>query len=164
MKLQSQQECPTLTRAILGLHIDRKPSSDVVGIEGLKYLRKPNEDQLEAINLTLSNELTLVSGPPGTCKTELIAMIAFAFLSNNPTSKVLAVAPSNVAVDELALRINSYSLSVARLFSKSFDSSLSVAGHLSIEELMFKIDPSLKDLSRKHDNGELNSVQDLKFM
>ncbi|PFH32354.1 AAA family protein [Besnoitia besnoiti] len=49
----------------------------------------------------LTNRLTLVQGPPGTGKTHVACAIIDAWQRNDPTKKILAVADSNVAADNL---------------------------------------------------------------
>ncbi|PHJ15980.1 aaa family protein, partial [Cystoisospora suis] len=49
----------------------------------------------------LTSRLTLVQGPPGTGKTHVACAIIDAWQRNDPSKKILAVADSNVAADNL---------------------------------------------------------------
>lgn len=63
-----------------------------------------NEAQKEAVKLCLSsNELGLIHGPPGTGKTTTIVEVILQFVQIG--LKVLVVAPSNIAVDNIAEKI-----------------------------------------------------------
>lgn len=65
-----------------------------------------NEPQQEAVRNALSNSLiTVILGPPGTGKTTTLAAYIAEAVKREPTVKILACAPSNVAVDNLALRV-----------------------------------------------------------
>ncbi|HEX6512618.1 MAG TPA: AAA domain-containing protein, partial [Chloroflexota bacterium] len=62
-----------------------------------------NEFQLEALRAVLERDVVYVWGPPGTGKTTALALIAEALVRRG--LRVLAVAPTNVAVDNAALKI-----------------------------------------------------------
>lgn len=47
----------------------------------------------------------VIWGPPGTGKTESVARLLAAFIASRAGGRVLAVAPTNIAVDQLALRM-----------------------------------------------------------
>ncbi|KAN0048055.1 hypothetical protein ACTA71_002446 [Dictyostelium dimigraforme] len=73
-----------------------------------------NESQLSAIASTLKNQggFSLLQGPPGTGKTKTILALLSVFTTvltniekSNSDPKILVCAPSNAAVDEIALRI-----------------------------------------------------------
>lgn len=70
-----------------------------------------NERQIEAVTrvskaaLTEKPQISLIHGPPGTGKSKVIVNIVIQILSENPKSQILVCAPSNAAVDELALRL-----------------------------------------------------------
>ena len=69
---------------------------------------KPNEDQLNAINLSLKNSICFIWGPPGTGKTQTLGMIAYNLIKSG--KRILFASNTNRAVDVgvLAL-INRYS-------------------------------------------------------
>ncbi|RQX67743.1 AAA family protein [Toxoplasma gondii CAST] len=71
--------------------------SDVVLPTGLPLTRPQKAACLSA----LTNRLTLVQGPPGTGKTHVACAIIDAWQRNDPSKKILAVADSNVAADNL---------------------------------------------------------------
>jgi hypothetical protein len=88
-----------LRRVLLGL---RQPPSDVISthaaFQGIGHL---NADQQRAVRLINSNNpLTLVLGPPGTGKTDTIAIALEIFLRRSPDARVAVVSQANVAVDE----------------------------------------------------------------
>lgn len=88
-----------LRRVLLGLRHDptNEISSDAV-FQGISHL---NADQQQAVRLINSKSpLTLVLGPPGTGKTDTIAIAIEVFLRQYPDSRVAVVSQANVAVDE----------------------------------------------------------------
>ena len=67
-----------------------------------------NEHQKSAVRLVNSNNpLTLILGPPGTGKTDTIAVAVEAFLRNHPEARVAIVSQANVAVDEALHKLKS---------------------------------------------------------
>lgn len=79
-----------------------------------------NPSQLQAVQSALSRSVTLWQGPPGTGKTStLTAMVAAAvrMLEDDPVprGRVLAVAASNVAVDNLVEGLLRHGLQVVRV-------------------------------------------------
>ncbi|XP_043483805.1 probable helicase senataxin [Leptopilina heterotoma] len=70
-----------------------------------------NERQIEAVMrvskaaLTEKPQISLIHGPPGTGKSKVIVNTVIQILSENPKTQILVCAPSNAAVDELALRL-----------------------------------------------------------
>lgn len=65
-----------------------------------------NEPQQDAVRHAMSNPLiTLIQGPPGTGKTTTLAAFIAECVRREPQIKILACAPSNVAVDNLAIRV-----------------------------------------------------------
>jgi hypothetical protein len=62
-----------------------------------------NEFQLAALRAVLERDVTYVWGPPGTGKTTALALIGEALARRG--LRVLAVAPTNVAVDNAALKL-----------------------------------------------------------
>jgi hypothetical protein len=88
-----------LRRVLLGL---RQPPSDEIlthaAFQDIGYL---DADQQRAVRLINSNSpLTLVLGPPGTGKTDTIAIALEVFLRRCPDARVAVVSQANVAVDE----------------------------------------------------------------
>lgn len=65
-----------------------------------------NIPQRDAVCQSLSNPLiALIQGPPGTGKTTTVAAVIAEAVLQNPGIKILACAPSNVAVDNLAVKV-----------------------------------------------------------
>ncbi|XP_055338864.1 regulator of nonsense transcripts 1 homolog [Paramacrobiotus metropolitanus] len=66
----------------------------------------PNQWQIHAAELALTNRLTLIQGPPGTGKTETAALVIFNFYRFlQKGEQILCCAPSNHATDQLLLAI-----------------------------------------------------------
>lgn len=84
-------------------------ASPMVGEGGM------DEAQLTAVNfaLDLSEPLCLIKGPPGTGKTQVIAQIVARAVASG--QKVLACAPSNMAVDNMLEKFVACGLSVVRI-------------------------------------------------
>ena len=76
-----------------------------------------NQPQRSAVQNALSNSLiTVVHGPAGTGKTTTLASIIAESTRADPNIKILACAPSNVAVDNLATRVLSLGIcSIVRI-------------------------------------------------
>lgn len=73
-----------------------------------------NPDQTQALHLAWSHPaLTLLHGPPGTGKTTTLVAIVQGFARQQ--ERILATAPSNTAVDLLALRCREAGLDVVRI-------------------------------------------------
>lgn len=90
-----------------------------------------NNNQREAIARAIYQPLTLIQGPPGTGKTTVAANIIKYKLAKFPSTKVLACAPSNTAVDNLAERMHNIGLKVLRFLSNTKSQS-------SVPHLTFK--------------------------
>ncbi|HEY8750306.1 MAG TPA: DEAD/DEAH box helicase [Tepidisphaeraceae bacterium] len=88
-----------LRRVLLGL---RQPPSDANSAHAIfQDIGTLNAEQQRAVQLINSNSpLTLVLGPPGTGKTDTIAIALEVFLRRSPDSRVAVVSQANVAVDE----------------------------------------------------------------
>lgn len=73
-----------------------------------------DESQRAAVELGLrAEDIALIHGPPGTGKTTTVVALIAGAVSRG--QKVLACAPSNVAVDNLAERLITHDMSVVRL-------------------------------------------------
>lgn len=65
-----------------------------------------NQSQLEAVNQALSSStLSLIKGPPGTGKTQVISEICLQLFDKNPTIRILVCSETHVAVNNLLSRI-----------------------------------------------------------
>lgn len=71
----------------------------------------PSPSQLHAVKSVLTQPISLIQGPPGTGKTVTSAAIVY-HLAHSGTGQVLVAAPSNVAVDHLAAKIEATGLKV----------------------------------------------------
>ncbi|KAL3314056.1 ATP-dependent helicase NAM7, partial [Cichlidogyrus casuarinus] len=103
-------------------------------------------------------------GPPGTGKTVTSASIVY-HLSQIHQKKVLVVAPSNTAVDQLCEKISRTGLKVVRLCAKSREALASPVSHLMLhlQALQLPGQERLKALQQLRDEtGEL-SAQDEKL-
>jgi superfamily I DNA and/or RNA helicase len=73
-----------------------------------------NESQKAAVNQALNNEqLTTIQGPPGTGKTTTLVELICQLVDRD--DKVVASAPSNTAVDHLAIKLVAAGLKIVRL-------------------------------------------------
>ncbi|KAG7844705.1 hypothetical protein KL919_003748 [Ogataea angusta] len=121
---------------------------------------KLNASQENAIHNVLSKPLSLIQGPPGTGKTVTSATIVYQ-LTKLHKGQILVCAPSNIAVDHLASKLEQLGLRVLRLIAKSREDVESSVQHLSLTEQMRK--HASKDLRKllalKEKNGELSASQ-----
>ncbi|GAX77331.1 hypothetical protein CEUSTIGMA_g4777.t1 [Chlamydomonas eustigma] len=90
-----------------------------------------NPSQVNAIKSVLQQPLSLIQGPPGTGKTVTSAALVY-HMATAGTGQVLVVAPSNVAVDQLAQKISQTGLKVVRLCAKSREDVSSPCEHLTL--------------------------------
>ncbi|KAI5170309.1 regulator of nonsense transcripts 1 [Pancytospora epiphaga] len=108
--------------------------------ENIDILQPPtfcplNESQEIAVKAALTRTLTLVQGPPGTGKTMVSAVIVYNVVKLLK-KKVLVVAPSNTAVDQLALKINNAGLKVLRIMSRRKESGSNETDFLCLHNLL----------------------------
>lgn len=113
-------------------------------------LAQLNHSQVFAVRQALQSPLCLIQGPPGTGKTVTSATIVY-HLSQLNQGQVLVVAPSNVAVDQLAEKIHATGLKVVRLCAKSREGISSsvdfLALHNQIRQLS-QVDSKAQELSK----------------
>lgn len=116
-----------------------------------------NSSQINAVRIVLQKPLSLIQGPPGTGKTVTSSSIVY-HLSKVTKHKILVCAPSNIAVDHLAFKLNSLGLKVVRLTAKSREDVESSVSHLALHELVNKYaNAELKKLIRlRNESGELS--------
>ncbi|KAH3673246.1 hypothetical protein WICPIJ_009865 [Wickerhamomyces pijperi] len=121
-----------------------------------------NVSQVHSIKKVLQRPLSLIQGPPGTGKTVTSATIIY-HLSKINKDRILVCAPSNVAVDHLASKLEKVGLNVVRLTAKSREDVESSVEHLSlINQVTRSAKGELKKLFKlKTELGEL-SVEDSK--
>ena len=84
---------------------------------GLTDKKELNKQQLQAVELALSQPLTLIQGPPGTGKTTTARVIISELL--RLYAPILVCAPSNVATDNLANALKSDGKKVIRIQTRA---------------------------------------------
>jgi regulator of nonsense transcripts 1 len=135
-----------------------------ISVPGLPEL---NHSQLSAVKAVLQRPLSLIQGPPGTGKTVTSASIVYHLAKQN-VGQVLVCAPSNVAVDQLAEKIEKTGLRVVRIAAKSRESTSSNVEHLCLHTLIRNLDTpdkaELKKLYRlKEEIGDLTASDARRF-
>ena len=90
-----------------------------------------NQIQIKSVKNVIQNPLSLIQGPPGTGKTVTSATIVY-HMAKTSQSQILVCAPSNIAVDQLAEKINMTGLKVVRLCAKSREAIASNVEHLTL--------------------------------
>lgn len=120
-------------------------------------LTELNMSQTNAVRSVLQRPLSLIQGPPGTGKTVTSATIVY-HLSKLSKEKILVCAPSNVAVDHLADKLNLLGLKVIRLTAKSREDVESSVNDLALHNIVNKsAKGELKKLIRlRNELGELS--------
>jgi regulator of nonsense transcripts 1 len=121
------------------------------------HLLELNVSQTNAVRSVLQRPLSLIQGPPGTGKTVTSASIVY-HLSKLNKEKILVCAPSNVAVDHLAAKLDMLGLKVVRLTAKSREDVESSVSHLALHNIVNKsAKGELKKLIKLRDQlGELS--------
>ncbi|KAH3663833.1 hypothetical protein OGAPHI_005236 [Ogataea philodendri] len=146
--------------ALLG--IDHQPTAFPVSQKqnySVPKSTKLNASQDNAIKSVLSKPFSLIQGPPGTGKTVTSANIVYQ-LAKRQKKPVLVCAPSNVAVDHLAAKLESLGLRVVRLFSKNREDVESSVQHLSLTEKV-KSTAAIKGFYKSKDsNGKLSAADE----
>ncbi len=157
-----------LYHKLLGHDVEQQLLKTVVpnrlSVPGLPEL---NHSQLSAVKAVLQRPLSLIQGPPGTGKTVTSASIVYHLAKQN-VGQVLVCAPSNVAVDQLAEKIEKTGLRVVRIAAKSRESTSSNVEHLCLHTLVRNLDTSdkaeLKKLFRlKEEIGDLTASDARRF-
>lgn len=127
-------------------------------------LTELNSSQTNAVSSVLQRPLSLIQGPPGTGKTVTSATIVYHLCKINK-EKILVCAPSNVAVDHLAAKLDTLGLKVVRLTAKSREDVESSVSHLALHNTVNRTAKGeLKKLLKlRTELGEL-SESDLKSL
>ena len=92
-----------------------------------KFYFDLNDSQKKAVRLSLGeNNLSLIHGPPGTGKTQVIAEMCLRLLSMNPGLRILVCSETHVAVNNLLSRIAQYSkgIRIVRIRDKENDEAV----------------------------------------
>lgn len=95
------------------------------------HMTELNHSQIHAVGSVLQRPLSLIQGPPGTGKTSVSTAIVYHMCKLNK-EQVLVCAPSNVAVDQLAERLDMTGLNVLRLCARSRESVLTSVDRLTL--------------------------------
>lgn len=116
-----------------------------------------NASQKNAVASVLQRPLSLIQGPPGTGKTVTLAAIVH-HLAKMHKAQVLVCAPSNVAVDHLAAKLDAIGLRVVRLTARLREDVDLLALHLALHNAVEKqASGKLQKLLRLRDQvGELS--------
>mmetsp|Transcript_13258 Transcript_13258/g.43696 ORF Transcript_13258/g.43696 Transcript_13258/m.43696 type:complete len:804 (+) Transcript_13258:1-2412(+) len=136
------------------------------GAPGLPEL---NHSQVAAVKAILQRPLSIIQGPPGTGKTVTSATIVYQLArQQEKKGQVLVCAPSNVAVDQLAEKINITGLKVVRLCSKTRETVASPIEHLTLHYQVWHLDtPEHADFHKlqqlKDEQGELSSSDEKRY-
>mmetsp|Transcript_91097 Transcript_91097/g.208823 ORF Transcript_91097/g.208823 Transcript_91097/m.208823 type:complete len:1301 (+) Transcript_91097:24-3926(+) len=74
------------------------------------------EDQQRAVAKSMTQRVTLIQGPPGTGKTYTACAVISTWLQQmDPTEKILAVADSNVAADNIVAKLRAFGVDAVRI-------------------------------------------------
>jgi regulator of nonsense transcripts 1 len=130
-----------------------------IDMSGIKKWSAPNlpelnQSQIAAVKMVLQQPLSLIQGPPGTGKTVTSASIVY-HLATKGDGQVIVAAPSNVAVDQLAEKIEKTGLKVVRIVARSREHVNSSVEHLALHYQVQRI-------AEKEKNGTLAKLQRLK--
>jgi regulator of nonsense transcripts 1 len=117
-------------------------------------LPKLNASQEMAVRAALSRTLTLIQGPPGTGKTLVSSAIVYNLVKHY-RAKVLVVAPSNTAVDQLTLKIHKTGLKVLRVMSRRRECGQSDVNFLSLHENLKELQRDARNLKEQDTKKEL---------
>eukprot|EP00039_Didymoeca_costata_P015827 m.274218 g.274218 ORF g.274218 m.274218 type:complete len:1007 (-) comp16286_c0_seq6:4357-7377(-) len=116
--LEQKEDCPVIpvVRALFdGSLQDRLPHPSPA--KNITFINPGlNESQQEAVNFCMGQEnpISIIHGPPGTGKTTTVVELIYQLARSG--SRILAAAPSNIAVDNLVERLARYNdISVVRV-------------------------------------------------
>ncbi|EAR91027.2 AAA domain protein (macronuclear) [Tetrahymena thermophila SB210] len=100
-------------------------SLEIIDEQAQQDIAQLNQSQLQAIQSSLSKNISLIQGPPGTGKTEtaaqLVLEIWYKINKNQQNEKILVCAPSNLAADNISDRIHAQNreIKVIRIVSQA---------------------------------------------
>lgn len=106
-----------------------------------------NDSQLTAVKAALTRTVTLIQGPPGTGKTVVSSVVVYNLVKLY-NKKVLVVAPSNTAVDNLCVKINTLGLKVLRIMSKKREKLSSPIDYLCLHVLLREFQEEERDAAK----------------
>jgi len=98
---------------------------------------KLDDSQKEAISSALNSQLTLILGPPGSGKTSVAAELVVQLCKKG--GKILVCAPSNVAADNLALRLKEKQVRVLRFYSKGAEKKINIADKFAFHSYVLSL-------------------------
>ncbi len=155
---------PVITSRLLGHNIkDMTLKCHLSNLDPAPGLPKLNQIQVQAVRAVLQRPLTLIQGPPGTGKTATSATIVY-YLSRIHHRKVLVVAPSNTAVDQLCEKIDRTGLRVVRVCARSREALKSPVSHLMLHTQAQNRHTELRRLQQlKDENGELSREDERRY-
>ncbi|KAK3099969.1 hypothetical protein FSP39_012679, partial [Pinctada imbricata] len=172
--LQKQTSAPC-TRLISALFGERELTPPYQKQDIHFVNQRLDESQREAVTFALSQpEVAVVHGPPGTGKTTTVIEIIIQAVKQG--NKVLACAPSNIAVDNLVERLGKNRQKVIRLGHParvlphiqkySLDAVLASSDETKIvEDVRKDLDKALAALRKTRDKGEKQKLRgDLKYL
>ncbi|KRZ35406.1 Regulator of nonsense transcripts 1 [Trichinella pseudospiralis] len=153
-------------RKILGHDFEAPPLNILYpkhySVPGLPEL---NHSQVMAVREVLTRSMSLIQGPPGTGKTVTSASIVY-HLAKAGGTPILVCAPSNVAVDQLAEKINRTGLRVIRMCAKSREAIDSPVNFLALHNQVRYLEGE-EELDKlwqlKEETGELSSLDEYRF-
>lgn len=94
-----------LTNSLLGI---TKPEFSKFGV--VKWYTDLNQSQEEAVEFCLGAEtVAAIHGPPGTGKTHTLVELIYQLLSDERKPRILIATPSNLALDNILLRLHTLS-------------------------------------------------------
>ncbi|KRZ75918.1 Regulator of nonsense transcripts 1, partial [Trichinella papuae] len=128
-------------------------------------LAELNHSQVMAVREVLTRNVSLIQGPPGTGKTVTSASIVY-HLAKAERTPILVCAPSNVAVDQLAEKINRTGLRVIRMCARSKEAIDSPVSSLALHNQVRSSDGEgeLEKLWRlKEKTGKLSTEDEHRF-
>ncbi|EZG43855.1 putative regulator of nonsense transcripts protein 1 [Gregarina niphandrodes] len=165
-----------LCQKLLGKEVDDKVIRSPLPVNfTAPNLASLNPSQVAAVKKALQSPLCLIQGPPGTGKTVTSATIVYHLVQGNKREnskrKVLVVAPSNVAVDQLAEKIHRTGVSVVRVSAKSRETISSnvefLCLHNQVSQFKLPGDPQSECLQvllkLKEEIGELSKEDEKKL-
>ncbi|EDR26756.1 nonsense-mediated mRNA decay protein, putative [Entamoeba dispar SAW760] len=117
------------------MYLSRHPTEASLSAPNLPPL---NQVQFDVVRKSFTKQLSLIQGPPGTGKTVTSATIVYHVVQSNPGKKVLVCAPSNIAVDQLGIKIIETGVKVIRVYSKSRELAEESLHDYSLKTLMIE--------------------------
>lgn len=119
-----------------------------------------NTNQINAVKEALSSNFMMIQGPPGTGKTSTSVGIIYNWLKHHK-EQVLVCAPSNNAVDQLAIRLDRCGINVVRLCARSREALSTDVDHISLHILIKNYKNRVfEDLSDKVYRGKKLNTND----